>query len=92
MRCGIDATERPKPLDDDWLNDREWGWVHNLVGWHTVTGTRLWRLQDGSLVAEPPHVEPPEMPVVPDPEFVDFVGHPGLPSHAVTLDDWKRTQ
>ena len=91
MRCNVDGAERPRPLDDNWGNDREWGWVHRLGGWHTVTGLRLWRLPDGSFVAEP-HEHSPEMPVVPEPQYVDFVGHPGLPSHAVDPDDWKAAQ
>jgi hypothetical protein len=90
MRCNVDGTDRPQPLNGHWVNDPEWGWVHRSDGWHTVTGTRLKRLQDDSFVADTTHG--PEIPVTPEPAFADFVGHPGLPSRAVTLDDWNGAQ
>jgi hypothetical protein len=91
MRCNMDGADRPQPLGTEWLNDAEWGWVHHSEGWHTVTGTRLNRLPDGTFVV-PRGPRGNELPAVPNPALVDVVGHPGLPSRSVTRDEWARRE
>lgn len=51
MRCALDGTNQPDPLDDKWVIDEAWGLVHYMSSWHTIMGTKLKRLSDDTFVA-----------------------------------------
>lgn len=82
MRCNVDGDDRPKAGSDDWVDDARWGVVHQKQSsWHTVTGTRLLRVEGVGFI---PRGDGPVLPGQPI--------EPGLPGRPAMPDQFEEDE